>query len=66
MSDSTDGLNDRVRLRKGGTAFGYPVSALRTEQRKGRLDVIRVAGKDYVTSELIREMEKRCTKTAKT
>lgn len=65
MSDGNEESDVPVRLEKGGSAFGYPVSALRTEQRKGRLEVIRVAGKDYVTLELIREMEKRCTKAAK-
>lgn len=64
MSDNSEESNSPVRLVKGGTAFGYPLSALRTEQRKGRLIVIRVAGKDYVTQELISEMEKRCTRSA--
>lgn len=65
MSDNSEESNSRVRLVKGGTVFGYPVSALRTEQRKGQLVVIRVAGKDYVTQELISELEKRCTRSAK-
>lgn len=53
----------RERLIKGGEAFGYPVSALRTEARKGRLALIRVAGKDYVTADAIREMERLCRST---
>lgn len=48
------------RLIKGGVVFGYPVSALRTEARKGRLALIRVAGKDFVSQEAIREMERLC------
>lgn len=55
----------KVRLIKGSEAFGYPVSALRTEARKGRLDLIRVAGKDYVTLEAVERMEKSCRKSAK-
>lgn len=49
-----------VRLTRTGFLFGYPVAALRTEARKGRLALIRVAGKDYVTEDAIREMERRC------
>ena len=48
------------RLVKGGVVFGYPVSALRTEARKGRLALIRVAGKDFVSQEAIRDMERLC------
>ena len=51
---------ENVRLTKNGTAFGYPVSALRTEARKGRLALLRVAGKDYVSQSAIREMEAKC------
>ena len=60
MNGSIEDSEARVRLVKGGTAFGYPVSALRTEQRKGRLAVFRVAGKDYVSEAAIREMEAKC------
>ena len=61
MNDLVYEADSRIRLVMGGSAFGYPVSALRTEQRKGRLVVLRVAGKDYVNLEAIREMERPCT-----
>lgn len=48
------------RLVKGSTAYGYPVASLRTEARKGRLALTRVAGKDYVSEEAIRDMERLC------
>ena len=51
---------ENVRLIRNGMAFGYPVSALRTEARKGRLALLRVAGKDYVSYSAIREMEAKC------
>lgn len=55
----------KLHLIKGTVIFGYPASGLRTEARKGRLDLIRVAGKDYVTAEAIREMERKCRVTPK-
>lgn len=51
---------ERIRLVKGGEAYGYPVASLRTEARKGNLALLRVAGKDYVTPGAIREMERLC------
>lgn len=58
-----DEAAERVRLVKGGIAYGYPVASLRTEARKGTLVLLRVAGKDWVTSEAIREMERLCRKS---
>lgn len=54
---------ERIRLVKGGVAYGYPVASLRTEARKGNLALLRVAGKDYVTPGAIREMERLCRKS---
>ena len=36
------------------------VSALRREAKRGNLDIVRVAGKDFVTPAAIREMLERC------
>jgi hypothetical protein len=49
------------RLSKGATICGFPASALRSEARKGRLEIVRIANKDYVTDEAIDEMIKRCS-----
>jgi len=57
-------MTDKVRMITGGTAFGYPVSALRTEARKGNLALIRVANKDWVTEAAIKEMERKCRSIA--
>lgn len=35
-------------------------SSLRTEARKGNLDIIRIAGKDFVTKQGIKEMIEKC------
>lgn len=51
-------LADAVRL--FFPAGGMTLSALRTEARKGRLEVMRVAGKDWTTHRAIREMLDRC------
>ncbi len=48
------------RLQKGGTVRGFPVSALRSEARKGNLELIRVANRHYVSDEAIDEMVKKC------
>ena len=53
------------RLSKGAQICGYSSSSLRTEARRGNLEILRVAGKDYVTEEAIRDMEKRCRIQAK-
>ena len=53
--------SERVRLSKGGSAFGFPVASLRTEARKGNLILLRIAGKDYVTSDAIKDMVAKCT-----
>jgi hypothetical protein len=49
------------RLKKGTTIRGFSSSTLRTEIRKGRLEVVRVANKDFVTDEAIDEMVKECS-----
>ena len=48
------------RLQKGGMIRGFPVSALRSEARKGTLELIKVANRHYVSDEAIDEMVKRC------
>ncbi len=48
------------RLQKGGMVRGFPVSALRSEARKGNLELIRVANRHYCSDEAIDEMVKRC------
>jgi hypothetical protein len=39
---------------------GPSVSALRTEAKKGNLELIRIAGKDYITAAAISAMVKKC------
>ncbi len=49
------------RLKRGTTVRGFSVSALRSEAKKGRLEIARIANKDYVSDEAIDEMVKRCS-----
>lgn len=49
-----------MTLLDGASSIGLPVAVLRTEQRKGRLQTIQLAGKHYVTTTLLREMVERC------
>lgn len=49
------------RLQKGIMIRGFPVSALRSEARKGRLELILVANRHYVSDEAIDAMVKRCS-----
>lgn len=49
------------RLSKGAVICGFPTSALRSEARKGRLEIVRIANKDYVADEAIDEMIKQCS-----
>jgi hypothetical protein len=49
------------RLKKGTTIRGFAVSSLRTEIRKGRLEAIRIANKDFVTDDAIDQMVKLCS-----
>jgi hypothetical protein len=53
-------MEHKERLVKGGMAFGYPVSSLRTEAKKGNLALTRVGGKDWVTEKSVRDMERKC------
>lgn len=53
-------MGEAVRLVKGAVIHGYPAQALRTEARKGNLALLRIAGKDWVTAQAIREMERKC------
>lgn len=39
---------------------GVSVASLRTEARKGRLELHQIAGKDFVTPAAIREMKEQC------
>lgn len=43
---------------------GITARSLRTEARAGRLDIIRIANKDFVTAEAIQAMLERCTRGA--
>ena len=53
------------RLAEAVSAFfpqgGITVKSLRTEARAGRLSIIRIANKDFVTAEAIQSMLERCT-----
>ena len=49
------------RLFKGATIRGFPVSALRSEARKGNLDLVLVGNQYYVSDEAIDAMVKKCT-----
>lgn len=52
-----------VRLAVAAEQFGLTVSALRREARQGRLEIYRVAGKDWTTIAAVREMFERCRAT---
>jgi hypothetical protein len=58
------GEDDPIRLCDAVGLFfphgGMTLSALRTEARKGRLVVERIAGKDFVTRRAINEMRRLC------
>lgn len=58
------GDDDPVRLSDAVDLFfprgGMSLSALRTEARKGRLVIERIAGKDFVTKRAIHDMRARC------
>ena len=49
-----------MRLAHAAAMFGLTVSALRTEAKRGRLAISRVAGKDFVTKAEIERMFERC------
>jgi hypothetical protein len=49
-----------MRLAHAAAMFGLTVSALRTEARRGRLAISRVAGKDFVTKAEVERMFERC------
>jgi hypothetical protein len=51
-------LSEAVAEFFGGT--GIKVSSLRTEARKGNLELTRIAGRDYVSREAIGRMIERC------
>ena len=54
-----------LRLDDAAKHSGLPVSALRTEKRKGRLAVARIAGKDFTTLADIQRMFDLCREQAK-
>jgi hypothetical protein len=58
------GMDDPVPLQVAAEIFfpagGVTEQSLRTEIRKGRLAVERIAGKDFVTKRAIDEMRERC------
>ena len=47
-------------LEELATRHGYTLAMLRTERRKGRLQVARIAGKLRATDSAIREMRRLC------
>lgn len=49
------------RLQKGSMIRGLPVSILKSEARKGNLEIVRLANRHYVSDEAIDEMVKRCS-----
>jgi hypothetical protein len=49
-----------MSLSTGGRQIGLSAAAMRTEQRKGRLHTIKIAGKHYVNYTLLREFIARC------
>ncbi len=49
-----------MTLGMGGREIGLTTASMRTEQRKGRLSTIKIAGKHYVTHSLLREFVQRC------
>jgi hypothetical protein len=49
-----------MRLAHAAAMFGLTMSALRTEAKRGRLVISRVAGKDFVTKAEIERMFERC------
>jgi hypothetical protein len=48
------------RLSKGAIIRGFPASALQAEARKGRLELVKVANRYYVTDDAIDQMVKKC------
>ncbi|MGA3063432.1 MAG: hypothetical protein ABSD90_09420 [Methylocystis sp.] len=56
-------LDAPLRLADAARMFGLKVATLRTEKRKGRLEVSRVAGKDFTTVSAIHRMFERCRET---
>ncbi|MBB4231522.1 hypothetical protein [Rhizobium mongolense] len=68
MSDDVVGDDEPVPLRDAAQLFfngRLTKSALRTEARKGNLEIVRIANKDFVTRNAIRRMIESCTqKTA--
>ncbi|WP_234827156.1 hypothetical protein [Sinorhizobium meliloti] len=62
MSDEI-GDNDPISLAMAAKLFFHGTltkSALRTEARKGNLEIIRIANKEFVTRNAIRQMIDRC------
>ncbi len=62
MSDDI-GDDELVSLSKAAKLFfrgELTKSALRTEARKGNLEIIRIANKDFVTRNAIKRMIERC------
>lgn len=61
------GDNDLISLTDAPRLFfqgRLTKSALRTEARKGNLEIIRIANKDFVTRDGINRMIERCRKSA--
>ncbi|MEX2741061.1 hypothetical protein AB3480_06390 [Rhizobium mongolense] len=66
MSDDV-GDDEPIPLRDAAQFFFHgrlTKSALRTEARKGNLEIIRIAGKDFVTKNAIRKMIVKCARTS--
>ena len=64
LSEQTADLDTPLRMEQavklGFPCGGMTVSGLRREAAKGRLLIERIAGKDFVTLQAIKEMRARC------
>ncbi|THK35670.1 hypothetical protein EHS39_23910 [Ensifer sp. MPMI2T] len=61
--NSDIGDDELVSLSKAAKLFFHgelTKSSLRTEARKGNLEIVRIANKDFVTRNAIRQMIERC------
>ena len=51
----------KLPLVRGCIVFGYPVSTLRAQARRGYLEIVRIDGQDYVTEAAMRGRHSPCT-----
>ncbi|WFS01626.1 hypothetical protein [Rhizobium tumorigenes] len=65
MSEDIYGDDDPIPLAKACQIFfrgALTKSSLRTEHRKGNLEIIQIANKDFVTRNAIKRMQEKCRK----